>query len=61
MLRGGRSVVGLEVKSGSPGKSSGVSTFVKKHDGARVLIIGSGGVPLEEFFAEDPRTWLQGG
>lgn len=61
VLRGGRSVVGLEVKSGSPGKSSGVSTFVKKHDGARVLIIGSGGVPLEEFFAEDPRTWLQGG
>lgn len=58
VLRAGKSVVGLEVKSGSPGKHSGVSTFLRKHDGARALIIGSGGVPLTDFFAEDPRTWL---
>jgi uncharacterized protein len=61
VLRRGRSVVGLEVKSGSPGKQSGVSMFLKKQEGARVLIIGSGGVPLEELFAAEPGTWLEEG
>lgn len=60
VLRSGKSVVGLEVKSGSPGKQSGVSSFLKKHPRARALLVGTGGVPLEEFFSEDPRTWLNG-
>jgi predicted AAA+ superfamily ATPase len=60
VLQSGKSAVGLEVKSGSPGKQSGVSTFLKKHPRARALLVGSGGIPLEEFFAEDPRTWLLG-
>ncbi len=58
VLRRGESLVGLEVKSGNPGKQSGVHTFLKKHPGARALLVGAGGVPLEEFFESDPTTWL---
>jgi predicted AAA+ superfamily ATPase len=60
VLRRSASVVGFEVKSGSPGKKSGLAAFTRKHPAARTLIVGAGGVPLEEFFTTDPRSWLEG-
>jgi uncharacterized protein len=40
----------IEVKSGRPGKISGLAAFKKKHPQATPLLIGAGGIPLEDFF-----------
>lgn len=49
----------LEVKSGRAGRVSGLAAFQRKNPHARALIIGGGGIPLEEFFATPPSTLLQ--
>jgi hypothetical protein len=49
-------LIAIEVKSGRPGKTSGLSAFKKKHPKSTPLIIGSGGIFLEEFF-EKPRIF----
>lgn len=41
----------LEVKSGNVGKTPGLTKFCRMYPEAEPLIIGSGGVELEEFFA----------
>jgi len=43
-------LIAIEVKSGRPRKTSGLSAFKKKHPKSTPLIIGSGGIPLEKFF-----------
>ncbi len=48
----------IEVKSGRPGALSGLDAFCRTHPDARPMIVGSGGMPLEEFFETDPTTWL---
>ena len=45
----------LEVKSGRPGALLGVAAFTKAHREVQPLLIGTGGMPLEEFFSRDPR------
>ncbi len=57
----GRTVWGLEVKSGRPRPASGFAAFRRAYPKAHALIIGSEGVPLEEFLASDPRPLLEGG
>lgn len=54
----GREAVAIEVKSGRPGKPDGLATFCRTYPRARPLIIGGGGLPLEEFFASSPERWL---
>jgi predicted AAA+ superfamily ATPase len=56
----GRTVWGLEVKSGRPRFASGLSGFRLAYPKAHALIIGSGGIPLEEFLGSDPRPLLEG-
>ena len=58
VVRSPRGVWAIEVKSGHPGKAAGLDRFLLGHRGARCLIVGSGGMPLEEFFATDPAAWL---
>lgn len=58
VIRSGSRLTALEVKSGRAGKISGLEVFRKKHPSVRSLIIGSGGIPLEEFFSTPPETWL---
>lgn len=48
----------MEVKSGRPGRPAGLEAFRQRHRRARPLVIGSGGLALEEFFASDPRELL---
>ena len=57
----GRTVWGLEVKSGRPRPASGFAAFRLAYPKAHTLIIGSEGVPLEEFLASDPRPLLESG
>ena len=51
-------VWGLEVKSGRPDTVQGLDAFRKTHPDAKTVIIGRGGMPLEEFFESRPTSWL---
>ena len=54
VLANGPELFGIEVKSGRPDKKSGLAAFKKKYPKANPLIIGSSGIPLENFF-ENPK------
>ena len=56
----GRTMWGIEVKSGRPRPASGLAAFRLAHRKAHTLIIGADGIPLEEFFGSDPRSQLEG-
>ena len=49
----------LEVKSGRGGKVPGQAAFRKHFPEAKALLIGGGGVPLEEFFHHPPCVWFE--
>jgi hypothetical protein len=52
-------VWGIEVKSGRPSRSlRGVAAFRDRHPASGVLVVGTGGIPFEEFFASSPEEWL---
>jgi len=50
-----RKLWALEVKSGKPEKSRGLSKFCDLYPETRPMIIGSGGIELETFFKTHPR------
>ena len=52
-------VLGIEVKSG-PRRASPASLddFQKRFPGARTLLVGAGGVPLNEFLSDPTSYWL---
>ena len=54
----GRHVLALEVKTGRRSRSTGMEVFRKRHPGVRTLAVGTGGVPLEQFFESNPEVWL---
>lgn len=58
VVRSGRTAWALEVKSGRPRPVSGLMAFRVQHPRSRALLVGSGGVDLEEFLARDPRELL---
>jgi predicted AAA+ superfamily ATPase len=58
VVRTPEAVWAIEVKSGRPGATSGLDAFRRRQPKARALIVGSGGIPLEEFFRVDPRELL---
>ncbi|MBM3977211.1 MAG: ATP-binding protein [Planctomycetes bacterium] len=48
----------LEVKSGRGGRTSGLAAFARRYPRAATWIVGSTGIPLDEFFAESPERWF---
>lgn len=54
----GRDTWAIEVKSGSSGKTSGLSRFRSRYPDARALLVGAQGIPLEEFFSKPVGGWL---
>jgi predicted AAA+ superfamily ATPase len=54
----GRDVWAIEVKSGRSGKTTGLSRFRARYPDAKVLLVGAQGIPLEEFFSRDVKSWL---
>ena len=58
IVQRGRDIIALEVKSGRPGRLAGIGAFRQVHKTARALLVGSGGIPLEDFFAHPPEHWL---
>ena len=48
----------IEVKSGRAGKLSGMDHFRRKYPEAKALLVGTGGIPLEQFFMSDAGVWF---
>jgi len=60
VLRSGRVVVGLEVKSGrAPLAHSGLAAFSAAFKPKRTLLVGGDGIPVEEFLSRPVTDWLQ--
>lgn len=58
VVRTGDRLWAIEVKSGRPGALRGLGAFRRAHPEARGLIVGTGGMPFDEFFSTSPRDWL---
>jgi len=48
----------IEVRTGHPRGSPGTVAFTQAHRGARSLVVGAGGIPIEDFLSAHPREWL---
>ena len=61
VLKRGPHLVAIEVKSG-PQRTSprGLAMFAKRFHAQRTLIVGDGGIPLNEFLAAPAERWLEG-
>ncbi len=54
----GAALWAIEVKSGRAGKASGLSAFRARKPRSQALLVGSGGIALEEFFRTPPGVWF---
>lgn len=59
VLEKGEQVIGLEVKSGMKARTSGMKVFYEKFRPAKVLLVGTGGIPFEEFLRLNPRMLFE--
>ena len=60
VLQQGPRVVGIEVKTGkTPGTPLGLGEFERHFDPLRTLVVGTGGVPLHEFFTVPAGHWFE--
>lgn len=60
VVRQGRRVVAVEVKSGrSPQSLPGMAAFEAAFEPDRTLLVGAGGIPMEEFLAEPVVHWIR--
>jgi uncharacterized protein len=58
VITSGKTTWAVEVKSGRPRRPQGLAAFRRRHPRSVPLILGSGGMSFEEFFAADPRELL---
>ena len=62
VLRRGPRLVGIEVKSGPRRASlSGLETFAERFESQRLLVVGEGGISLNEFLAAPAGYWCDDG
>jgi hypothetical protein len=54
----GNDLWAIEVKSGRSGKTLGLSRFRALYPEAKALLVGGQGIPLDEFFSRNVRSWL---
>jgi predicted AAA+ superfamily ATPase len=60
IVRAGRTVVAIEVKSGrAPVAFSGLAAFSEAFKPKRTLLVGGDGVPIDEFLMKPVEHWLQ--
>ena len=55
ILEKGDKVIGLEVKSGMKAENTGIGVYAEKFHPEKVLLVGTGGIPYEEFLKINPR------
>jgi hypothetical protein len=58
LIRGRDTPIAIEVKTGNPRGNRGTIAFTHAHRGARSLVVGSGGIGVEDFLSVHPREWL---
>jgi len=58
LIRGRDTPIAIEVKIGNPRGSRGTVAFTHAHRGARSLVVGAGGIGVEDFLSVHPREWL---
>jgi predicted AAA+ superfamily ATPase len=60
VLRKGKTVVAIEVKSGrSPDQLPGLGVFTERFRPTRTLLVGGDGIPLGEFLSQPVEEWLR--
>lgn len=55
ILEKGDEVIGLEVKSGMRAENAGMSVFAERFNPKKVLLVGTGGIPYDEFLKINPK------
>ena len=58
LMRTREAPMAIEVKTGHPRGTPGTIAFTHTHRGSRSLIVGPGGIAVEQFLATHPREWL---
>lgn len=59
VLKRGEILIAIEVKSGRrKGTLPGIEAFSKEFKVKRKLLVGSGGIPIEEFLTTSPHEWI---
>lgn len=60
ILRQGKNVVAIEVKSGRTRESlAGMDEFAKQFKPSRILLVGKDGIPLDQFLVEPITRWFE--
>ncbi len=54
VIEQGGKLVGIEVKSGRRATNRGMAIFAEKFNPKRVIVVGTGGIPIEEFLLMNP-------
>jgi predicted AAA+ superfamily ATPase len=61
VLRAGRRLVAIEVKSGARREAlPGLAAFAEAFKPTRALLVGTGGIPVEDFLGQPVSHWLAG-
>ena len=61
MVRAGRAVTAIEVKSGrAQDRHPGLAAFVEAFKPTRTLLVGTGGIAVEEFLLAPAARWVDG-
>ena len=55
VLEKGDKVIGLEVKSGMKAENAGMAVFSEKFHPDKILLVGTGGIPYDEFLKINPK------
>jgi predicted AAA+ superfamily ATPase len=59
VLRSGRKLIGIEVKSSrARGAQIGLGSFAEAYSPEKILLVGGDGIPVGEFLSEPVETWL---
>ena len=58
VVESGRHLTAIEVKSGRKFDSHSAEVFRRRVPRANLVTVGTGGIPLEEFFSTEPAVWL---
>lgn len=59
VVRRGRAVLGIEVASGRPKRDvRGMQAFLRRHGRVRPLLVGEGGMSVEDLLLSEPRSLL---
>jgi len=60
VLRAGKTLVAIEVKSGRPPNTlAGLGEFANRFKPVRTLLVGGGGIPIDEFLTRPVDRWMR--